>query len=233
MAKLLPEDDRTLRVPVIVFSVVAVFVAMIWIFLQYGIAPVPEPRATTLTGSLVFIGSSTIHRFPLEASFPNARRRCVNLGVPDQNALALRERLPTEIPAEAVPAGLVLYAGSYDLRAESGLSPVQIRDRVAGVVNDLRSRFPTTPLVLIEILSARAQTDAERSALAELNGALGAFALENGAVFVKTNRPPLADEKGDLPESLSVDRFHLNPEGYRVLAKWLKEDGGAVGEMLR
>jgi lysophospholipase L1-like esterase len=41
------------------------------------------------------------------------------------------------------------------------------------------------------------------------------------------------DVRGDLAELMSVDRHHLSPEGYRVLAGWIRADGGEVGERLR
>lgn len=225
MIKVPPSDDRTLSLPVLL-SAVAVLVAVLWVVYRYG-----PWWSKPMSGSVWFIGSSTIARFPLDASFPNAST--VNLGLPDQNAVALRERLRAEIAADAEPAGIVLYAGSYDLRAEKGIPPTEIGDRVAAVVADLRSRHPDTPLVLIQVLPARARADPDRAALASLNQRLEALAAGSGAVFVKTHRPPLVDQNGDLLESMSVDNFHLNEAGYRVLAQWLQEDGGAVGQMLR
>jgi lysophospholipase L1-like esterase len=232
MSSPVPDDDRIARLPIILFSAAAVLIAVVWFFAQYGfVTAEPEPRAVPWTGSVVFIGSSTIQRFRLDRSFPAAR--FVNLGVPDQNSVAMRERVARDLPADARPAGFVLYAGSYDLRAETGVAPAVARDRVAAIVADLQARFPDAPIVLLEVLPGRDQSDAERRAVGELNAGLAALALERKLAFVRTHRPPLVDEKGNLPESMSVDRFHLNEAGYRALAKWLQEDGGAVGEMLR
>jgi lysophospholipase L1-like esterase len=89
--------------------------------------------------------------------------------------------------------------------------------------------------VLLEILPARKQTVAEREALEAVNRELADLAAARHADvrLLPTNRPPLVDQNGDLPEALTVDRFHLNAAGYRILAKWLQEDGGVVGEALR
>jgi lysophospholipase L1-like esterase len=127
----------------------------------------------------------------------------------------------------------VLYAGSADLRFEPGLSAVAIRDRVESVVADLRTKYGMRPIVMLQVLPARRQTPEERTALAAVNSQLDTLAKEHGCTFVRTNRPPLVDQNGDLVESMSTDSHHLNAEGYRAVARWIVEDGGEVGKLLR
>jgi hypothetical protein len=54
-----------------------------------------------------------------------------------------------------------------------------------------------------------------------------------GVAFVSIDRAPLITEEGDLAYSHSADELHLNDLGYRQLAAWILEDGGAVGTLLR
>jgi lysophospholipase L1-like esterase len=187
-------------------------------------------KSEAARSAILFIGSSTIDRFRLAEAFPG--RNCVNLGRGNENALQLRERLKTDLP-QIPPAGIVLYAGSADLRFEPVLTPLAIRERVAGVLGDLRARYPLAPIAMLQVLPARDQSSDERLALEAVNLALSLLAKDRGVVFVRTNRAPLTDRDGDLAESMSTDRHHLNADGYRVLAKWIIDDGGVVGARLR
>lgn len=190
-----------------------------------------ETRKTEAGRSaILFIGSSTIDRFPLADAFPLAL--CVNLGQGNEDAVRLRERLKTALPS-VPPAGIVLYAGSADLRFDPGLSAVAIRERVAPILADLRSKYGNRPIAMLQVLAAREQTPDERAALAAVNAQLASLAGDHRCAFVKTNRAPLVDRRGDLVESMSTDRHHLNADGYRVLARWIIEDGGEVGRLLR
>src|SRR5436189_2402701 len=61
-------------------------------------------RSQAERSAILFIGSSTIDRFPLSECFPG--KRCVNLGRGNENSLLLRERLKTALPF-IWPAGIV------------------------------------------------------------------------------------------------------------------------------
>jgi lysophospholipase L1-like esterase len=239
-------DDRKTRRELFMFIAFGIAGLLVLLVIYWSararVAEAAESRARTEQGAaaaglgppVLFIGSSTIARFPLAAAFPG--KPWLNLGKPDENALRLRERLAkTETPA---PAGIVLYAGSIDHRLEPQLSPKEVRERVEAVIDDLLGRFPglrMQSILLLEILPARKQTAAERANLEAVNRALADLAASRhpDVKFMKTNRHPLIDGSGDLPEAMTVDRFHLNDEGYRVLAQWIREDDGAVGQLLR
>jgi lysophospholipase L1-like esterase len=213
-------------VPIVIFICLGLLLVVLWLSIRMGVFN----RGDGIDGRVVFIGSSTIARFPLEKTYHGS---AANLGKADENAVEMRARIARELPDDARPSAFILYAGSYDFRKEPGLSAQEIRDRVDGIAGDLRARFPETPIALIEVLPARSQTAEEHAALAALNSELATLARGRGASFIPTNRPPLGDANGDLLETMSVDRFHLNDAGYRVLAKWIREDGGPVGELLR
>jgi lysophospholipase L1-like esterase len=235
MGLLPPSDDRTVRIGPIVLSTVGVVLLLLWIYFWHVFAPEKRSWPPVEPGAVIFLGSSTIARLPLDL-FPTVRT--ANLGASDMDALELRDRLAQELSADAKPSGIVLYAGSYDLRTErrgggEPPPPPEIRDRVAALVQDLQARFPGIPIALIEILPARDQTQTMREGLAELNAGLASLARDRGLTFVRTSRPPLAAGDGNLPESMSTDSVHLNGAGYRVLAQWIQEEGGEVGALLR
>jgi lysophospholipase L1-like esterase len=187
--------------------------------------------AADVDGAVLFVGSSTIARFPLGEAFPG--KRCVNLGKGNEAAPDLRERLARVLPEGATPAGIVLYGGSADHRFDPTLPAQEIRTRVEGVVDELRKRAGQAPIALIEVLPARDQSPADLAALRALNAGLADLASARGLALVGTNRPPLADSAGSLAAAMSVDRHHLGPPGYEVLARWLIEDGGPAVATLR
>ncbi|HIF41578.1 MAG TPA: hypothetical protein EYQ74_10835 [Planctomycetes bacterium] len=71
------------------------------------------------------------------------------------------------------------------------------------------------------------------SELGQVNAVLLALCHERGCAFVATARPPITDPNGSLNPEVAADRLHLGPEGYLHLARWLTEDGGALGQLLQ
>ncbi len=179
-------------------------------------------------GAVVFLGSSTMERFPLSEAFPG--RPCLDRGIGDETATELLARLDASLP-DARPAGVVLYAASVDFRRE-GRPPEVIEARVLALVRRLRARLPGIPIALIGLLSER---DAPAELVARLrrtNARLAELARTSGLAFVATDRPPLTLPSGALSEAYSADRLHLSEAGYRHLARWLLEDGGDVAPLL-
>src|SRR5262249_6398193 len=89
------QDDDTNRVSLAIFIGVALVLLIIWLAIRMGPGSGVETRPGDVTGKAVFVGSSTIARFPLDQLFPNGR--VANLGKADENAVDLRERLAREL----------------------------------------------------------------------------------------------------------------------------------------
>ena len=115
---------------------------------------------------------------------------------PLMNVSALAERLSRALPGAIHPAGIILYAGSADLRFEPALAVTEIRRRVAAVVDELRRRAPAAPIALLEVLPGRTAFHGEHAGLDALNRELASLASERGLAFVRTRRPPLVDGNG-------------------------------------
>jgi len=186
-----------------------------------------EPGAAR--GAVLLLGSSTIERWPVAETFPG--KRVLEHGLAGIS-LERQERLFDACLPSSTPAGVVLYAGSLDLRQPS--EPLaQALARLPRLVQRLRVRYGHgLPITLLGILPARRMDEAARTALANTNESLRILARENALSFVPTDRPPLADADGCLSESLSSDELHLDAEGYRVLARWLVTEGGEAGRAL-
>lgn len=180
-------------------------------------------------GATAFLGSSTMERFPLALAFPG--KPCLNRGIGNESAPQLVRRLEACLPAEPLRGALV-FSGRVELLSTE-LTPEEIRRRVAGVLDRLGELQPEAPVALIGLLAPREASQAEIERLDETNRQLRALALERGFGYVDTARSPMRDATGSLPEALSADRLHLNDEGYRVLARWILEDGGEAAAGLR
>jgi lysophospholipase L1-like esterase len=187
-----------------------------------------ETAAEAPAGAVVFLGSSTIERFPLAASFPGVP--CVERGIGDEDARGLLERLERSLPPAPL-AGAVLYLASVDFRRH-GAPPEAVRARAAAVVDALRGRQADLPLALIGILPERDMAPALVERLAATNAALAGLCAERGVAFVRTDRAPITDAVGALDPACAADHLHLNAAGYRALAGWLKAEGGALGALL-
>jgi lysophospholipase L1-like esterase len=185
-------------------------------------------RAGAPEGAVVFLGSSTIERFPLAERFPGVP--CLDRGIGEESLPALLDRLERSLPA-AAPAGAVLYLGSIDFRVE-GRATARIAALAELALRFLREGRPDLPLAVIGILPERDMPPAMVERLAATNASLAALCERAGVAFVRTDRPPVTGPDGSLVPASAADRLHLNGAGYRALARWLVEDGGAVGRLL-
>lgn len=202
--------------------------AALHLFERLGALRAEPPGAAH--GALLFLGSSTIERFPLEACFPG--KRVLQHGLADASLELLERTLDCSLPASA-PEGVLLYAGSLDLR-EPREPFEQALERLPRIVQALRVRThaPALPITLLGLLPARGEDAAALERLAKANESLRVLAREQNLGFVPTARPPLAAADGTLAPELSADERHLNAEGYRILARWIVEEGGEAGRKL-
>lgn len=180
-------------------------------------------------GAVVFLGSSTIERFPLAASFPGVP--CVDRGIGNESLPRLLERLDASLPA-ARPAAAVLYLGSIDFRVH-GRAPARIADLAGLAVRWIRERHADLPVALIGILPERDMPPEMVARLAETNAALAALCATRGYAFVATDVAPITAADGSLEPALAADRLHLNEAGYAALAARLRADESVVGAILR
>jgi hypothetical protein len=169
---------------------------------------------------VVFLGSSTIARWPLAQSFPG--EAVLNRGIGAELLLEIQERVH-ELPEGT--RGLVLYAGSRELRT-TDQDPVAIAGAIGDLVRLLRARWPGIPIVLLGVLPDRRMDPPARARLEELNRLLELGAPHFGVRFLPTDRAPFRDAKGRLEAALATDDFHLNGDGYAALARLLVAEAG-------
>lgn len=185
-------------------------------------------RASLPTDAVVFLGSSTIERFPLTEIFPD--KRCVNRGVNGDTVDDLLARLDDSLPATP-PAACVINIGANDMR-RAGLVAGAVRDKLVTLLDTLQARYPECAISVIGLIPAVDATEAEIYEFELYNLAARRVAVSRKIPFVVAQREPLATKDGRLSADYAADRYHLNAAGYRRLAEWILEGGGAAGRLL-
>lgn len=180
------------------------------------------------TGATVWLGSSTIERFPLAELLTGGPH--VNRGVGGESAPELLDRVERSLPP-ARPERLVFYVGSIDLR-HHGRSPARIEATAELVVDVALQRYgdgegdgDRIGVGLLGLLPERDMEEELAARLVATNRRLAALCQRRGWRFLDPNRPPLLLEGRGLNPELAADRLHLDRDGYEVLAGWMEEEG--------
>jgi len=176
-------------------------------------------NATAPAGTTVWLGSSTIERFPLTELMPNTTH--LNRGIGGESAGELLDRLERSLPA-ARPARLVFYVGSIDHRVHDRRA-ARVAADARRVIEAALERWRADPpaVTVIGILPEQDMPSAMVERLARTNAALAELCEAHGWRFLDTARPPLRREDGSLDPTYAADRLHLNLDGYKVLTLWL------------
>lgn len=175
-----------------------------------------EPAAAP--GAIVFLGSSTIERFPLREAFPGLHT--LNRGIGDEPLAELCARLAVGLPPD--PGAFVVYGGSVDAR-RLGRSAEEVAAEAERVLDALAARAPGAPIAWIGVLPDRTMSADVAARVSACNAALAALSARRGHTFVPTHRAPLVDAAGRLSAAASVDELHLSQDGYEALAGFLRE----------
>ncbi|MDF1839333.1 MAG: GDSL-type esterase/lipase family protein [Planctomycetota bacterium] len=179
--------------------------------------------------SIVFAGSSTMERFPLDELFPGAET--LNRGIGDETCEEFYRRVGASRP-RGPAAAWVLYLGSLDFRRLNS-DPEVVVQRVEAAIGAIRGGRTELPLVLIGILPEQGMSAAMVTRLAQTNAGLAQLCSRLDVDFVDTARAPITGADGSLSPDHAVDALHLNRKGYGVLAGWLLEASPRVAARLQ
>ncbi|QDU63056.1 GDSL-like Lipase/Acylhydrolase [Planctomycetes bacterium Pan216] len=164
----------------------------------------PPPK-----GANLFVGSSSIVRWPLDESFPGYK--VINRGfggsqVSDSLRYADRVILPYE------PSVVVIYAGDNDVAA--GVTPEKIAENVETLVEKVHAALPKTTIVFVAI-----KPSIKRWNLVDKVSAANKLVMRqaNGKdyfEYLDIFKPMLDKEGHPRPELFAKDGLHLSPTGY-------------------
>lgn len=181
-------------------------------------------------GSVIFLGASTIEKMPLGKAYPGMP--WINRGVGGEDTVGMLARIDPSLPVQR-PAGVVINAGANDFRAGRREAPVVVA-RTEAVIDAVLARFPGVPIALVEPIPQSTEEPDLVLQLTYASEALEAYARDHGYPYVRTNRPPLVTEDGQLRQDMTAaDGRHPNEAAYLILAKWIADEGGAATAPLR
>jgi hypothetical protein len=178
--------------------------------------------------AVVFLGSSTIERFPLAECFPGLA--CVDRGVPFARARELAACVERILPRDA--RWIVLYAGGAD-RVAAPLDVEGVADAAGDLCAAVRRAAPEAQVLLLGLLPGVGTRGAEARALERIDAELAHSARAWRFDHVRLALPPLTDAEGGLRPELSTDGLHLTSEGYTLLAERIRAAPGPVAARLR
>ncbi|MFO0588430.1 MAG: GDSL-type esterase/lipase family protein [Polyangiaceae bacterium] len=187
-------------------------------------------NAKAPAGTVVFLGSSTIEKMPLNKLFPGAP--VLNRGLGGTQTVQMWEQLDACLPKER-PAGVVVNGGANDLRA-GRREPLEVLQRVIKVVDGVRERFPGVPIAILEPI---VQSEEDFDLVLQItygSEVLQAWAREQHIPYIRVNRPPLVTEDGRARKDMTAaDGRHPNEQAFKIIAKWIVEEGGEATAPLR
>lgn len=162
-------------------------------------------------GGIVFVGSSSIRLWDLDAAFPG--KRTLNRGfggtqiadsVQHVDRLVLRHR----------PATIVFYAGDNDISA--GRTPQQVRDDFRAFVQMVHAALPATRIAFVGIKPSLARW-AKIAEVREANRLVQADCdADDRLGFVDVDGPMLGWDGKPRADLFVKDGLHLSPKGYAL-----------------
>ncbi len=162
-------------------------------------------------GAILFVGSSSVSGWDLEAAFPSVPT--VNRGLPGATFRDLLRHADRTIEPYS-PGLVVLYGGENDL--EKGAAPEEVMDAVLDMLELVRSRDPDATLIVLSIKSSPRRWSL-RESIARTNVLLRDRARsEPGLEYVDVAFALLDEDGRPRAEFFDPDGLHLNEDGYRT-----------------
>jgi len=146
--------------------------------------------------------------------------RVTNRGISGDTAWGVLARL--DEVTEGRPEKIFLMIGTNDLAR--GKTPIEVRDKIAEVIDAVNSRSPRTTICLQSVLPTdESNVDRYRNELITLlNVELRRLAAATGVVWIDL-APVFKDDNGILRGDLSEDGLHLNGKGYELWLSLIRE----------
>lgn len=180
-------------------------------------AKIGMPR--TCDDRVVFMGNSITQGWIEKVPKFFENRPYINRGISGQTTPQMLVRFRQDV-INLYPKVVVILAGTNDIAGNTGPSTLEmIEDNIHSMTEIAQSNG--IQVVLCSVLPAfeykwrPGREPAEK--IVELNRRIKKYAETHGAVYCDYFSA-MADERNGLPESLSGDGVHPNPEGYALMA---------------
>ena len=171
----------------------------------------PEP------GGVVFVGSSSIKRWDLDASFPDLGALNRGFGGSHLSDVAF---YANRVVRPYRPGFVVVYAGDNDIAA--GKTPEQVRDDFEGLSRMIWEASPEATIAFLSIKPSPARWE-HWPAMEQANDLIErACAGDDRLVYVDVASPMLGPDGRPRPELFVEDELHLNDRGYELWVEALR-----------
>ncbi|HEX4129950.1 MAG TPA: neutral/alkaline non-lysosomal ceramidase N-terminal domain-containing protein [Pirellulales bacterium] len=170
-------------------------------------------------GGIVFVGSSSIRRWPLQEYFPELP--VLNRGF-GGSQLADSVEFAYNIVTPYKPSTVVLYAGDNDLAA--GKSPQEVAADFEAFIRKVRPALPEAKILYLSIKpSPKRWSIVDKGR--EANRLIEHWIATSGdkrLEFVDVATPLLGNDGQPRPELYADDKLHLSDAGYKIWADILR-----------
>ena len=165
-------------------------------------------------GTNVFVGSSSIRMWKLDASFP--KHTVINRGF-GGSQLGDSARYAERIAMPYKPRVVVVYAGDNDLNA--GKSPEVVLADYQSFRDKIHAALPETKIVFVSIKPSPSRWKLREKALEANRLIRSEIEQGRGQVFIDVWTPMLGDDGMPRAELFLKDQLHMNESGYEIWTK--------------
>src|SRR5688500_13094351 len=174
---------------------------------------------------LIFIGDSITQGWEGEGKEIWAERYtkfdAVNLGIGGDRTQHVLFRLDNGNLEELSPKAAVVMIGTNNSNNEDNTAE-QIAEGVRAIVQKLRSKLPSTKILLVPIFPRGENPNPQRGKILQANQIIQKLANGENVIWVDLGHKFL-NEEGRIPRDIMPDYLHLTKKGYEIWADALKE----------
>ena len=170
-----------------------------------------DAKAAPAKGGIVFVGSSSIRLWDLDAAFPGLP--VINRGFGGSQMIDSVEHVELLVLTHA-PRTVVVYAGDNDLAA--GKTPAQVTADFEAFVTKVHGALPQTRIAFVAIKPSLARwsiVDKVRDANARIRAVCDG---DDRLGFIDVDGPMLGYDAKPRADLFVKDGLHLSPKGYAL-----------------
>ena len=183
-----------------------------------------DRKTAPQTGGNVFVGSSSVRMWKLDAGFP--KHSVINRGF-GGSQLGDSVRYAERIVIPCQPRVVVVYAGDNDIN--SGKTPEAVFSDYRIFRDKIHAALPETKIVFISIKPSPKRWGLREKALEANRLIRDEIARGKGQVFVDVWTPMLGEDGMPRPELFVKDQLHMNETGYEIWNKLVEPHLAAAG----
>ncbi len=185
---------------------------------------VQDQQSPPASEANVFVGSSSIRMWKLDASFP--KHACVNRGF-GGSQLGDSVKYAERIVIAYKPRVVVVYAGDNDLNA--GKTAEAVFANYRAFRDKVHTAMPETKIVFVAIKPSPSRWKLREKALDANRLIRDEIAKGKNQIFIDVWMPMLGDDGMPRAELFLKDQLHMNDAGYAIWTKLVEPHLAATG----